>query len=159
MRGIKFFIANPISYEWQNYRLFLESKVFLSIDESTLLASEKKRVLVVDDEESVLRPVVIALETNGFEVDTAKTGKEAIEKSKLQRYDAAVIDLRLPDMDGIEILSKANLSNAVKIMFTGYPSLVSGVRAMDKGVDAYLPKPVKPEELVLLVKGKLAERK
>ncbi len=67
----------------------------------------------------------------------------------------ALVDLRLPDMDGLQILSKANLSNAVKIMLTGYPSVVTGIEAMDKGVDAYLHKPVSPEELILLIKSKL----
>ncbi len=58
-------------------------------------------------------------------------------------------------MDGLEILSRANLSNAVKIILTGYPSVVTGIKAMDKGVDAYLRKPVRPEELILLIKSKL----
>ncbi|HSV50152.1 MAG TPA: response regulator, partial [Candidatus Acidoferrales bacterium] len=99
------------------------------------------------------------LERNGFIVETAQTGQEAIEKSKTQHFDAALIDLRLPDMDGIEILSKADFGNTVKIMLTGFPSLVTGLAAMDRGVDAYLHKPVRPEELLLLVKSKLSERK
>ncbi len=127
--------------------------------ETVPLTSQSIRVLVIDDDKSVLRSTVLVLEKNGFAVDTAETGKEAIEKSKLQRYDAALVDLRLPDMDGLEILSRADLSNTVKIMFTGYPSLVSGMQAMDKGVDAYLPKPVRPDEMVLLLKSKLAQRK
>ncbi len=102
--------------------------------------------------------MVRALEENGYEVDSAKTGEEAIAKSKEHTYDVAVIDLKLPDMDGLEVLSKANLSNAIKIMLTGYPSLVSGIEAMDKGVDAYLHKPVSPEELILLIRSKLKTR-
>ena len=70
-----------------------------------------------------------------------------------------LIDLKLPDMDGIEVLSKANFQNTVKIMLTGYPSLISGIQAMDKDVDTYLRKPVSPEELILLIKSKLAKRK
>jgi|GEM_PF-5465542 DNA-binding response OmpR family regulator len=59
-------------------------------------------------------------------------------------------------MDGLEGLSKANFTDTVTIMLTGYPSLVSGAQAIDKGVDAYLPKPVKPEELLMLIKTKKA---
>lgn len=119
----------------------------------------KKRVLIVDDDKAILRSSVLVLEKNGFDTDTAETGKEAIEKAKKQSYDVLLIDLKLPDMEGIEVLSKVNLPNAVKIMLTAYHSLVSGVQAMDKGIDAYLSKPVKPEELFLLIKSKLAQRK
>lgn len=122
-------------------------------------SGDKKRILVVDDDAAVLNSIVRVLDRSGFIADTAVTGKEAIEKSKNQHYDAALIDLRLPDIDGLEILSRANFSGTVKIMLTGYPSLVSGMAAMDKGVDAYLQKPVRPEELIGLVKSKLAGKK
>jgi len=123
--------------------------------ESASSASKKRRILVIDDDKSLLESLSRVIEKNGYEADTAQTGKEAIGKSKEHTYDAVLIDLKLPDMDGIEILSKANLPNAVKIMLTGYPSLVSGIRAEDEGVDAYLAKPVRPEELLLLIKSKL----
>jgi DNA-binding response OmpR family regulator len=128
-------------------------------DEPITSENQRKRVLVIDDDKSVLNSSIRVLERNGFDVDTAETGKEAIEKSKTQHYDVALVDLKLPDMDGIEILSKAHFQNTVKIMLTGYPSLVTGMQAMDKGVDAYLHKPVRPEELILLVKSKLASQK
>lgn len=127
-------------------------------EEANPLENSRKRVLVIDDDESVLNSMVRVLERNGFDADTAETGKKAIEKSKTQHYEVALVDLKLPDMDGIEVLSKANFQNTVKIMLTGYPSLVTGMQAMDKGVDAYLHKPVRPEELILLVKSKLASR-
>ncbi len=127
--------------------------------ETKTFGSPKKRVLVIDDDKSVLRSTVIVLEKNGFEADSAESGNEAIEKSKIHHYDVALIDLKLPDMDGIEMLSKANLSNAVKIMLTGYPSFVSSAEAANQGVDAYLRKPVRPEELVFVVRAKLTERK
>jgi len=128
-------------------------------NETISFASDRKRVLVIDDDKSILSSTSKVLEKNGFYVDTAETGREAIEKSKVQHYDVALIDLKLPDIDGIEVLSKANFQNTVKIMLTGYHSLVSGIQAMDQDVDAYLRKPVRPEELVLLIKSKLAKRK
>jgi DNA-binding response OmpR family regulator len=117
----------------------------------------KKRVLVVDDDESVLLSISKVLEKNNFDVDRAESGREAVAKSKSQSYDAAIIDLKLPDMDGIDVLSKADLSDAVKIMLTGYPSFVSSVTAEEQGVDAYLAKPVRPEELVLVIESKLRD--
>jgi DNA-binding response OmpR family regulator len=121
--------------------------------------TNQNHILVIDDDKAVLTSMVRVLEKNGFVVDTAETGKEAIGKSKTQRYDVVLVDLRLPDMDGIEVLSKANVNDTVKIMLTGYPSLVTGMQAMDKGVDAYLHKPIRPEELILLVKAKLTSKK
>jgi DNA-binding response OmpR family regulator len=125
----------------------------------SLTQANQKRILVIDDDKAVLSSMVRILEKNGFYADIAETGKEAIEKSKAQRFDVVLVDLRLPDMDGIQVLSKANFAGAVKIMLTGYPSLVTGIQAMDKGVDAYLHKPVRPEELIGLVKAKLTQRK
>ena len=119
----------------------------------------RKLILVIDDDRSILKSTARILEINGFKADVAETGKEAIEKSKTQHYDVALIDLKLPDMDGVTVLLKANFKNTIKIMLTGYPSLVTGMQAMDQGVDAYLPKPVRPEELVMLIKAKLSKQK
>lgn len=121
----------------------------------TVTLSGKKRVLVVDDDQSILRSICLILTKHGFEVDTAETGEEAIEKSRKNHYDALLVDLKLPDMEGTDVLSKAYLPDAVKIMLTGYPSFVSAMKAMDQDVDAYLRKPVRPEELVELIKSKL----
>ncbi len=129
------------------------------LNEDPSSQSQKKHVLVVDDDLMMLKSTTRALEENGYLVDSAETGEEAIAKSKEHIYDVALVDLRLPDMDGIEILARANLSNAVKIMLTGYPSLVTGVEAMEEGVDAYLRKPVRPGELILLIESKLKSKK
>jgi DNA-binding response OmpR family regulator len=130
----------------------------LSTNDYTSLA-EKKRVLLIDDDRAILRSIGLVLERNGFSIDKAETGKEAVEKLKAQSYDVLLVDLKLPDMEGTDLLSMVDLPGAVKIMFTGFPSLVSGMQAMDRGVDAYLHKPVKPEELVMVIKAKLSQRK
>ena len=121
--------------------------------------TEKKSVLLIDDDKAILRSIGLVLERNGFNVDKAETGKEAIDKLKTQTYNVLLVDLKLPDMEGTELLSQVTMPDAVKIMFTGFPSLVSGMQAMDRGVDAYLHKPVKPEELVMVIKSKLAQQK
>jgi DNA-binding response OmpR family regulator len=116
----------------------------------------KKRIIVIDDDKSILRTFTRILQKSGYEIDVAETGKEAIEKSKRKMYDLALIDIRLPDMDGTDLLMKMQQTNrnAIKIMITGFPSLETGVKALDEGADAFLVKPVKPEELLALIEEK-----
>jgi DNA-binding response OmpR family regulator len=124
------------------------------------MATSKKIILVVDDDKSILRTFTRILQKSGYEIDTAETGKEAIEKAENRRYDLALVDIRLPDMDGTDLLAKLKkqLQHTVKIMITGFPSLETGVKALDEGADAYLVKPVKPQELLVLLEEKLKNR-
>ena len=119
-----------------------------------------KTILVVDDDKSILRTFTRILQKNGYEIDAAETGKEAIEKADTRHYDLALLDIRLPDMDGTDLLAqmKKQLQNTIKIMITGFPSIETGVKALDEGADAYLVKPVKPEELLMLIEEKLKDR-
>jgi len=120
-----------------------------------------KTILVVDDDKSILRTFTRILQKNGYEIDSAETGKEAIEKADTKHFDLALVDIRLPDMDGTDLLTKIKkpLQHTIKIMITGFPSLESGVKALDEGADAYLVKPVKPEELLMLIEEKLKNKK
>jgi DNA-binding response OmpR family regulator len=119
-----------------------------------------RTILVVDDDKSILRTFTRILQKQDYKVDTAETGKEAIEKAENKHYDLALVDIRLPDTDGTELLAKLKrqLQNTIKIMITGFPSIESGVKALDEGADAYLVKPVKPEDLLMLIKEKLKNR-
>ncbi len=124
------------------------------------MATTKKTILVVDDDKSILRTFTRILQKNGYEIETAETGKEAMEKADSRHYDLALVDIRLPDMDGTDLLAKLKkqLQQTVKIMITGFPSLETGVKALDEGADANLVKPVKPEELIALIEEKLKGR-
>jgi two-component system response regulator HydG len=121
------------------------------------VTTTKKTILVVDDDKSILRTFTRILQKSGYEIETAETGKEAIEKADTRHYDLALVDIRLPDMDGTELLAKIKkqLQRTIKIMITGFPSLETGVKALDEGADAYLVKPVKPQDLLLLLEEKL----
>lgn len=121
------------------------------------LAEHKKNILVVDDDKSILRTFTRILQKSGYNIDVAETGKEAMNKAESKHYDLALVDIRLPDMDGTDLLAKLKkqLQFTVKIMITGFPSLETGVKALDEGADAYLVKPVKPQELLLLLDEKL----
>jgi len=125
--------------------------------EGNNLSENKKTILVVDDDKSILRTFTRILQKSGYNIEVAETGKEAIEKAENQHYDLALVDIRLPDMDGTDLLAKLKrqLQETVKIMITGFPSLETGVKALDEGADAYLVKPVKPQELLVLLDEKL----
>lgn len=120
----------------------------------------KKKILIIDDDKSILRTFSRILQKNGYEIDVAETGKEAMEKSTNRLYDLTLIDIRLPDIEGTELLVKMQkmMPRAVKIMITGFPSLETGVKALDEGADAYLVKPVKPEELLTLIEEKFKNK-
>ncbi|HLN88581.1 MAG TPA: response regulator, partial [Candidatus Binatia bacterium] len=92
-----------------------------------------KKILVVDDDQSILQSFTRILEKNGYEIETAEKGKEALKKTKNQHYDLVLLDLRLPDMEGTDLLVKARkqLQKTAKIMITGFPSLRIAVKALD----------------------------
>lgn len=123
--------------------------------------SESARILVVDDEESIRRTISITLQHAGYVVDTAENGKEAVRKSEASFYNLALIDLRLPDMEGTELLTALNKTTPgiVKIILTGFPALENAVRAINNGVDAYLIKPVDAKELIRVIKEQLEKQK
>ena len=77
---------------------------------------------------------------------------------KNKTYDAALISFVLPDMNGIDLLifTTKSMPNAAKIITAGFPNLKDGIKCIEAGADAYFSKPVKPEELVLVVEEKLA---
>ena len=123
--------------------------------------SESTRILVIDDEESIRRTISMTLQRAGYVVDTAENGKQAIEKAGANFYNLALIDVRLPDMEGTELLTALGETTPkmVKIILTGYPALENAVRAINKGVDAYLIKPVNTNELLKLIKEHLDKQK
>jgi DNA-binding response OmpR family regulator len=101
------------------------------------------------------------LEQSGYAVDAAETGREAEEKTKAMFYNLALLDIKLPDMEGTQLLAKLHekTPKMMKIMVTGYPSLENAMEALNQGADAYVTKPVKPAKLLALIKEKLQEQK
>jgi DNA-binding response OmpR family regulator len=119
--------------------------------------SESARILVIDDEFAIRKTLSVTLEHAGYVVDTAENGKQAIEKAKANFYNLAIIDIRLPDMEGTELLAtlRRTTPKMVKIVLTGYPALQNAVKAINEGVDYYLVKPVEPVELLRVIKERL----
>jgi DNA-binding NtrC family response regulator len=118
---------------------------------------KEKKILVVDDDKVILESLQGILKLEGYNVDTAKTGQEALEKSEEEFYHLVFLDIKLPDMKGTDLLKKIceKYPEMVKIMVTGYPDIDSAVNSLNMGADAYLIKPVNPGTLVETVKEKL----
>src|SRR6267378_3272168 len=112
-----------------------------------------KNILIVDDDPGLLNSFKDILEPEGYSVDTAKTGFEALEKCKAQPYNLAIIDIKLQDTEGTELLARINsvLPKARKIILTGYPTLENAVESVNQQADAYIIKPVSPKEFLRVV--------
>jgi len=121
---------------------------------------EHTRILVVDDDESIRKTLANILEEKGYAVDTAENGGEAIKKAKAKFYNLALIDIRLPDMEGTKLLTamKEATPTMVKIIVTGYPSLQNAIEAVNKGADAYILKPFNVESVLNTIKEHLKKQ-
>jgi DNA-binding NtrC family response regulator len=117
---------------------------------------DKKRILVIDDDLSILRVFKNILEKEGYMVEIAETGKDALEKINNEKFDVCLVDVRLPDMDGTDLLlNMTNDSRTIKIIITGFSTDEVGKKAADYGADDFLVKPVKAEELIATVRDRL----
>jgi len=119
-----------------------------------------ERILIVDDDEAILQNVSRALKIEGYQVDVANTGKKAIELAQRSFYNLALIDIRLPDMEGTELLTalKKATPKMVRIILTGFPTLSNAIAAVNKEADGYLTKPVKMDELIKTIKEHLVKQ-
>ena len=118
------------------------------------------RILVVDDDESIRKALATILQDEGYIVDTAEDGKEAIEKAQSKFYNLALIDIRLPDMEGTSLLAamKETTPKMVKIIITGYPTLHNAIEATNKGADAYILKPFNVDSVLNTIKQHLKKQ-
>ena len=121
---------------------------------------QKFRILIVDDDEAIRTTMKAILEDEGYSVDSASSGKEAIKKTQEQTYNLALLDIRLPDMEGVELLGKMkdNIPRMRKIMVTGFPTLQNAIEAVNKNADVYLIKPVDVDKLLATVKEQLEKQ-
>jgi DNA-binding NtrC family response regulator len=121
------------------------------------LKSDQKNILVVDDDMSVRTTFSSVLRQEGYRVTAVKNGYEAIKAIDEEIFDLALVDLRMPGMDGIEVLEriKTRRPQTRVIIFTGYGSITTVVEAMRKGAADYLNKPFPLHELKAGVKKAL----
>jgi two-component system response regulator (stage 0 sporulation protein F) len=110
---------------------------------------DKKRILVVDDEESSRIGLSKILDKAGYDVIIAEDGREALKKLKQEVCDLVITDMKMPHMDGIELLKAIKESNSKVgvIIVTAYGEVDSYLEAMNLGAFEYLNKPIKIDEL------------
>ncbi|MDH7552984.1 MAG: response regulator [Spirochaetota bacterium] len=117
-----------------------------------------KKILIVEDEQHQRELYVMELQEEGYEVDQAANGKEAVDKVKVNKYDCVVLDIRMPEMDGIEALGKI-LSRDKKvpiIIYTAYSNYKSNF--MTWTADAYITKSSNLKELKDKIKELVSAR-
>lgn len=118
---------------------------------------KKDLILVIDDDMDFLNEISIILRREGYRVDVAKTGAEAIEKCNKDYYPLLLIDVKLTDMDGLQLLNHFNKTDPEirRIIITGYPSLENAQQAVNSGAHAYLIKPIEVEKLLNTIEQQL----
>lgn len=121
----------------------------------------KAKILVIDDEQIVLRSCNRILSEEEYEVHTVETGEEGLQRLAEQKFDVVLTDLKMPNISGMDILKAAMKSypGIIVIMMTGYSTVETAVEAMKLGAYDYVPKPFSPDELIEAVKNALSKRK
>lgn len=120
----------------------------------------KESILIVDDDKSTCRTLSLIFGKEGYVVETAGTGREALEKAQGRFYNMILLDIRLPDMEGIKLLAplKKMHPDMVVVMVTGYASMETAVRALNEGASAYLTKPLNMDEVLATTRGALEKQ-
>lgn len=115
--------------------------------------SNSRNILLVDDDLAFLKVARSILEKKGYNPEVAKNAQEAITKARRSSYNLAILDVLLPDMSGIELLSSLTTlqPDILAIILTGYSSVDSSVQSLNRGAFAYLEKPLNPDHLIEVI--------
>jgi two-component system NtrC family response regulator len=121
---------------------------------------ETARILIVDDDENIRKVLVAILEDEGYVVESVGTARKAIEATRRKFYNVALIDIRLPDMEGTELLTrmKNTVPRARKIIITGYPTLQNAIDAVNRKADAYIMKPFDVKKVLKTIEEQLKKQ-
>ena len=119
------------------------------------------KILVVDDDDALRESIVSILESEGYILDVAKSGFEAEIKLRNKIYNLVLLDIRLPDVTGIELLAKINkfTPRTKKIVLTGFPDTETAIKSVNEKADAYLVKPFDPDALLEVISEHLEQQK
>ena len=120
---------------------------------------QPEKVLIVDDEENMRHLLAVILDKEGYKIDEAKDGKDALGQLDRNEFDFILTDIRMPKMNGMDFLDelKKRNSDALCIVMSAYGNVDTAIEAMKKGAYDYISKPFKPDEVVLTLR-KAAER-
>ena len=123
--------------------------------------SDGYRILVIDDEPRMCESLSKLLGGRGYQVESANTAKEGIQRLSQGAYDLLLLDIVLPDMNGLEVLEYVHgqFPELLVIMFSGFASIESAVNALKNGAFDYIRKPVEYEELIKRVENALEQKR
>ncbi len=119
----------------------------------------KGKVLVIDDEDIVLKSCHRVLTPEGYDVKTAKTGEDGLKMLEKKPFNIALVDIKMPDMDGIEVLRriKGKWPQTQVIIITGYSTIATAVSTLKLGAYDYIEKPFTPDDILSVVKEALGQ--
>jgi len=114
----------------------------------------RKRLLLVEDDLQMLEELTVILQANNIKALTAATGEESLAIAEREDFDAALVDLKLPDCSGLDLVNrlKDKQPNSMFILMTAYGSLETAVQALKSGVQDYILKPFSPDEVLGVVR-------
>jgi len=120
----------------------------------------RPHVLLVEDELTIAKGLKMVMDEEGYDVDLADTGLVALNKFRAKSFDLMVADLRLPDIDGMEVIEHVRESRPETkvVIITGYPSVATAVKAVKIGVSDYLRKPFTDDEFIAAVDTAMKDR-
>jgi len=121
---------------------------------------KKESILIVDDDESTGDILTLILNKKGYKTEIARTGREALEKARRRFFNLALLDIRLPDMEGIELIAplKEIHPDMVMVIVTAYASVDNAVRALNEGASGYITKPLSMDKLLTMVREELEKQ-
>jgi ActR/RegA family two-component response regulator len=116
--------------------------------------TEKVRILIIDDDTDMLETLGDILQEKGYVTETAKTGKEALIKAENLFFNVALVDMKLPDMIGTEVLRnlRKKYPSMITIVMTGHATLQNAIEALNLGVNAFIMKPIDAEKVDAMIK-------
>ena len=119
------------------------------------------KILIVDDDDILRESMVTILENEGYILDVARSGYEAKLKLGNKIYNLVILDIRLPDTNGIDLLASINKEapRMKKIVLTGFPDTETAIKSVNENADAYLVKPFEPEKLIDVISTHLKQQK
>jgi DNA-binding NtrC family response regulator len=123
--------------------------------------NEKANILIVDDEEVVRLSHLRSLESADCNAQTAEDGREALNVMEQHPFDVVLLDLRMPDLDGMDVLKtiKQRWPDSEVVVITGYPSIETAKEAVRLGAFNYLAKPVGPTEVIKAANDAMTQKR
>jgi len=122
---------------------------------------QKVSILIVDDDASIQKSLSLILRKKGFETETVSTAQEALKKAEGRFFNITLLDIRLPDKDGIEILEPILklMPDSIVMMITAHASLDTAIEAMNMGATAYITKPLDIDDVILTINEALEKQR